>query len=166
MRELQERTADLPDDFLVVLIGDLVSEEGLPTNFAVLNTYDGTRDTTGCDDTPWAVWARRWAAEERRHGDLLGKYCYLSGRINMKVRQLLIRLQFGLLVPLASRYHWRMFREALSAAACGMAGPALVIAASCFPVGLTKKVQQQCLLLGGQTGAPTGRRRWSRLSRI
>ena len=30
-------------------------------------------------------WTRQWTAEENRHGDLMNKYCYLSGRVNMKV---------------------------------------------------------------------------------
>ena len=32
----------------------------------------------------WARWTRAWTAEENRHGDLLSKYVYLSGRVNMK----------------------------------------------------------------------------------
>lgn len=32
-------------------------------------------------------WTRQWTAEENRHGDLMNKYCYLSGKVNMKVRQ-------------------------------------------------------------------------------
>ena len=31
VRALRERTAELPDDFLVVLVGDMVTEEALPT---------------------------------------------------------------------------------------------------------------------------------------
>ena len=31
-------------------------------------------------------WNRQWTAEENRHGDLMNKYCYLTGRVNMKVR--------------------------------------------------------------------------------
>ncbi len=30
-------------------------------------------------------WNRQWTAEENRHGDLMNKYCYLTGRVNMKV---------------------------------------------------------------------------------
>jgi hypothetical protein len=33
-------------------------------------------------------WTRQWTAEENRHGDLMNKYCYLSGRVNMKVPSL------------------------------------------------------------------------------
>ena len=52
--ELRKRTAELPDDYFVVLIGDLVTEEALPTYMAMLNTLDGVRDETGAAPTPWA----------------------------------------------------------------------------------------------------------------
>jgi acyl-[acyl-carrier-protein] desaturase len=32
----------------------------------------------------WSKWVRSWTGEENRHGDLLNKYLYLSGRINMR----------------------------------------------------------------------------------
>ena len=31
-----------------------------------------------------AKWVRAWTAEENRHGDVLNKYLYLSGRVNMR----------------------------------------------------------------------------------
>ncbi len=45
----------------------------------------GVRDETGAAPTPWGRWTRQWTAEENRHGDLMNKYCYLSGRVNMRV---------------------------------------------------------------------------------
>ena len=36
--------------------------------------------------TPWGIWTRAWTAEENRHGDLMNKYAYLSGRVDMRVR--------------------------------------------------------------------------------
>ncbi|KAF8391773.1 hypothetical protein HHK36_022007 [Tetracentron sinense] len=50
----------------------------------MLNTLDGVRDETGASPTSWAVWTRAWTAEENRHGDVLNKYLYLSGRVDMK----------------------------------------------------------------------------------
>ncbi|KAF9674525.1 hypothetical protein SADUNF_Sadunf10G0136200 [Salix dunnii] len=50
----------------------------------MLNTLDGVRDETGVSLSPWAVWNRGWTAEENRHGDLLNKYLYLSGRVDMR----------------------------------------------------------------------------------
>jgi acyl-[acyl-carrier-protein] desaturase len=35
-------------------------------------------------DNSWAKWVRTWTAEENRHGDVLNKYLYLSGRVNMR----------------------------------------------------------------------------------
>ena len=32
----------------------------------------------------WSKWMRHWTSEENRHGDLLNKYLYLSGRVNMR----------------------------------------------------------------------------------
>lgn len=60
--------------------GDMITEEALPTYMAMLNTLDGVRDETGAAPTPWAQWTRLWTAEENRHGDLMSKYIYLTGR--------------------------------------------------------------------------------------
>jgi len=73
VRELQKRSAGVPDEHLLVLIGDMITEEALPTYMSMLNTLDGTRDETGASDTPWAVWTRKWTAEENRHGDAMNK---------------------------------------------------------------------------------------------
>eukprot|EP00249_Psilotum_nudum_P013712 c24469_g1_i2 orf=405-1841(-) len=83
IQELRERSAAVPDDYLIVLVGDMITEEALPTYQTMLNTLDGTRDETGASLTPWARWTRAWTAEENRHGDLLNKYLYLSGRVDM-----------------------------------------------------------------------------------
>jgi acyl-[acyl-carrier-protein] desaturase len=32
----------------------------------------------------WSKWIRGWTAEENRHGDLLNKYLFLCGRVNMR----------------------------------------------------------------------------------
>lgn len=39
-----------------------------------------SQDETGSQEHPWAVWTRGWTAEENRHGLLLNRYLYLSGR--------------------------------------------------------------------------------------
>lgn len=83
VRALRQRAANLPDDYLVVFVGDMITEEALPTYMAMLNTLDGVRDETGAAMTPWAQWTRLWVAEENRHGDLMNKYMYLTGRVNM-----------------------------------------------------------------------------------
>ncbi|KAL8482794.1 hypothetical protein ACS0TY_025720 [Phlomoides rotata] len=84
VKELRERAREIPDDYFVVLVGDMITEEALPTYQTMLNTLDGVRDETGASPTPWAIWTRAWTAEENRHGDLLNKYLYLSGRVDMR----------------------------------------------------------------------------------
>ncbi|CAL4969241.1 unnamed protein product [Urochloa decumbens] len=85
VRDLRARAAEIPDDLLVCLVGDMVTEEALPTYQTMLNTLDGgVRDETGASPTSWAVWTRAWAAEENRHGDLLNKYLFLTGRVDMR----------------------------------------------------------------------------------
>ncbi|WIA20090.1 hypothetical protein OEZ85_005949 [Tetradesmus obliquus] len=91
VRALRKRTSNLPDDYLVVFIGDMITEEALPTYMAMLNTLDGVRDETGASPTPWGQWTRMWVAEENRHGDLMNKYMYLTGRANMHAVEVTIQ---------------------------------------------------------------------------
>ena len=85
VRELQKRSGEMPDEHLLVLVGDMVTEEALPTYMTMLNTLDGVRDETGASETAWAQWTRKWTAEENRHGDAMNKYLWLTGRVNIKV---------------------------------------------------------------------------------
>jgi len=84
LREFQERARALPDEVLVVLVGDMVTEEALPSYQTWLNRMQGINDPTGISDSPWARWSRGWTAEENRHGDLLNKYLFLTGRVDMR----------------------------------------------------------------------------------
>uniref|UniRef100_A0A0D9W427 Acyl-[acyl-carrier-protein] desaturase n=1 Tax=Leersia perrieri TaxID=77586 RepID=A0A0D9W427_9ORYZ len=95
VKELQERAKEIPDDYFVCLVGDMVTEEALPTYQTMLNTLDGVRDETGASPTTWAVWTRAWTAEENRHGDLLNKYMYLTGRVDMKQIEKTIQYLIG-----------------------------------------------------------------------
>uniref|UniRef100_A0A4P8GLD3 Acyl-[acyl-carrier-protein] desaturase n=1 Tax=Jatropha curcas TaxID=180498 RepID=A0A4P8GLD3_JATCU len=95
VKELRERSRELSDDYFVVLVGDMITEEALPTYQTMLNTLDGVRDETGASLTSWAVWTRAWTAEENRHGDLLNKYLYLSGRVDMKQIEKTIQYLIG-----------------------------------------------------------------------
>jgi len=81
---LRESSLSIPVDLLVVLVGDMITEEALPTYQTWLNQLNGISDKTGTDPSPWAQWSRGWTAEENRHGDLLNRYLYLSGRVNMR----------------------------------------------------------------------------------
>jgi len=84
VQELRGMHENVPDDILVVLIGDMVTEEALPTYQTLLNTFEGCDDPTGTTETAWARWSRGWTSEENRHGDLLNKYLYLGGRCDMR----------------------------------------------------------------------------------
>lgn len=95
VKELRERSLCLPDDYMVCLVGDMITEEALPTYQTMLNTLDGSRDETGASPTPWGVWTRAWTAEENRHGDLLNKYLYLTGRVDMRQIEKTIQYLIG-----------------------------------------------------------------------
>jgi acyl-[acyl-carrier-protein] desaturase len=72
----------LSDRVLVVLVGDMVTEEALPSYSVSLNHL--AADNTGTSDAPWARWLRGWTAEENRHGDLLNAFLRLTGRVDMR----------------------------------------------------------------------------------
>lgn len=84
LKEFRKMAAEVPDDVLVVLIGDMVTEEALPTYQTLLNTFEGCDDPIGTTNSAWARWSRGWTSEENRHGDLLNKYLYLGGRCDMR----------------------------------------------------------------------------------
>ncbi|TGE28894.1 acyl-ACP desaturase [Hymenobacter metallicola] len=81
VRELRERAKGLSYDLLAVLIGDTITEEALPNYEAWFHQLD---DLNRDPNNGWAQWIRGWTAEENRHGDLLNRYLYLSGRVNMR----------------------------------------------------------------------------------
>ncbi len=79
--EIRELSKELPYDFWVVLVGDMITEEALPTYESWLMDVEGV-DQVGRNS--WGKWVRQWTGEENRHGDVLNKYLYLSGRVNMR----------------------------------------------------------------------------------
>ena len=81
VRAIREQAKDLSYDFWIVMIGDMVTEEALPTYESWLLDLVGVNQR---EQTPWSKWVRCWSGEENRHGDLLNKYIYLSGRVNMR----------------------------------------------------------------------------------
>ncbi|GMH32718.1 hypothetical protein BSKO_00552 [Bryopsis sp. KO-2023] len=95
IKELRERSEALPIDYLVVLVGDTITEEALPTYMTMLNALDGVRDETGAQQSCWGRWTRAWTAEENRHGDALNKYLYLSGRVDMRAMEITIQNLIG-----------------------------------------------------------------------
>ncbi len=81
VKELRELAKDLPYDFWVALVGDTITEEALPTYESWLMDVEGVDNV---ERNGWSKWVRQWTGEENRHGDLLNKYLYLSGRVNMR----------------------------------------------------------------------------------
>lgn len=81
VKELREIAKELPYDFWVTLVGDTITEEALPTYESWLMDVEGIDNV---ERNGWSKWIRQWTSEENRHGDLLNKYLYLSGRVNMR----------------------------------------------------------------------------------
>ena len=81
IRDLQGSARELSYDLVAVLIGDTITEEALPTYESWLTMVE---DVNKNEQGGWMKWVRAWTAEENRHGDLLNKYLYLSGRVNMR----------------------------------------------------------------------------------
>ena len=81
VKEIQELAKEMDYDLFAVLIGDTITEEALPTYESWLSSVEGIDQE---NPNGWSRWLRGWTAEENRHGDLLNKYLYLSGRVNMR----------------------------------------------------------------------------------
>lgn len=81
LEELQTFAQEMEYDLFVTLIGDCITEEALPSYESWLMGVDGVDQE---EKIGWANWVRAWTAEENRHGDLLNKYLYLCGRVNMR----------------------------------------------------------------------------------
>ncbi|QIP12872.1 acyl-ACP desaturase [Spirosoma aureum] len=81
---LRESTRELSYDYVAVLVGDTITEEALPTYESWLMGMEGVDQNS---PQHWTQWIRGWTAEENRHGDLLNKFLYLSGRVNMRAME-------------------------------------------------------------------------------
>lgn len=84
IKELRGNAEGLSYDLIAVLIGDTITEEALPTYESWLTMVDGISKN---EEGGWMKWVRHWTSEENRHGDLLNKYLYLSGRVNMRMME-------------------------------------------------------------------------------
>lgn len=81
VKEIQALAKEMDYDLFAVLIGDTITEEALPTYESWLM---GMKGVSQGEKKGWTEWVRAWTAEENRHGDLLNRYLYLSGRVNMR----------------------------------------------------------------------------------
>ncbi len=95
IKNLRERSAGIPDSVITSLVGNMITEEALPSYQTYFNLIvNDERDLVS--ENGWVRWSRAWTAEENRHGDLLNKYLYLSGRCDMKaVEQTIHRLIYN-----------------------------------------------------------------------
>ena len=85
VRALQESIAQVPDTVMVSLVGNMITEEALPSYQTFFNLLEGVNVERNVASTgAWVRWSRLWTAEENRHGDLLNRYLYLSGRVDMR----------------------------------------------------------------------------------
>jgi acyl-[acyl-carrier-protein] desaturase len=78
---LRSKAKNLSYDLIAVLVGDTITEEVLPTYETWLSSLKLVKEES---DGGWNQWVRAWTAEENRHGDVLNRYLYLSGRVNMR----------------------------------------------------------------------------------
>jgi acyl-[acyl-carrier-protein] desaturase len=83
VEQIREESKELGYDFWVAMVGDTITEEALPTYESWLMDVTGISQQ-GEKPNGWARWVRAWTAEENRHGDVLNKFLYLSGRVNMR----------------------------------------------------------------------------------
>lgn len=97
VRLLRERAEGIPDTIITSLVGNMITEEALPSYQTYFNMLEGVNeDNSLVSQKGWVRWTRAWTAEENRHGDLLNKYLYLSGRADMrKIEQTIHRLIYN-----------------------------------------------------------------------
>jgi acyl-[acyl-carrier-protein] desaturase len=82
---LRKRTDAIPPEVISSLVGNMITEEALPNYQSFFNLLKGMNDDGNmASANGWVRWSRAWTSEENRHGDLLNKYLYLSGRADMK----------------------------------------------------------------------------------
>ncbi|MEJ8819020.1 acyl-ACP desaturase [Lacibacter sp. H407] len=88
---LRKRTDAIPPEVITSLVGNMITEEALPNYQAFFNLLKGVNEEGNmASENGWVQWSRSWTAEENRHGDLLNKYLYLSGRADMKAVEITI----------------------------------------------------------------------------
>ncbi|MEB2780210.1 acyl-ACP desaturase [Algoriphagus persicinus] len=94
VKQLQKRSEGIPDTVLTSLIGNMITEEALPSYQTYFNLLEGINPERNLlSPSGWVRWSKSWTAEENRHGDLLNKYLYMTGRVDMKaVEQTIHRL--------------------------------------------------------------------------
>lgn len=86
VRKIQEAARSLPPEVIAVLVGDTVTEDGLPLFMSALYGADGLPEGDASNpgkDSALRNWIHRWTAEENRHGEVLNGWLNVSGRVDM-----------------------------------------------------------------------------------
>ncbi len=96
IRTIQRQARLLPPELLIVLIGDTVTEDGLPIFTSRLFTIYGL-PTGGQSDVHahhgnLQGWFGKWTAEEHRHGQVLNTFLRCTGRVNMQAYERTVQL--------------------------------------------------------------------------
>jgi len=84
LTEFRRVARHLPDDLLVTLVANMITEEALPSYHAWLCNLEDGFDKSGIGSNGIANWIRGWVAEEKRHGDVLARYLFATGRVDMR----------------------------------------------------------------------------------
>lgn len=96
VQRIQAETRKLSPELLVVLIGDTLTEEGLPTFLSRLFTLRGLESSASGDihngPSKLQQFFREWAGEEHRHGVLLNAFLRLCGRVDMQAYEQSVQL--------------------------------------------------------------------------
>jgi acyl-[acyl-carrier-protein] desaturase len=80
--QLVESCRAVSRETIVVLAGNAITEEALPSYSSALRRVEVLHDMRGDSVSPWMQWVRAWTAEENRHGEILTRFLLLSGRVN------------------------------------------------------------------------------------
>jgi acyl-[acyl-carrier-protein] desaturase len=82
--EWRQAASGISDEVLITLVANMITEEALPSYHAWLSNLETGFDRTGRGGGGMAMWMRGWVSEEKRHGDALARYLYITGRVNMR----------------------------------------------------------------------------------
>ncbi len=90
LQEFRRAAVAVPDAVLVSLVANMITEEALPSYHAWLSNLEGHYDHTGVGAGGLARWIRGWVAEEKRHGDVLSRYLFATGRVDLRAVEVTI----------------------------------------------------------------------------
>lgn len=84
VEEFQRMAAGVPDFALAILVGNAITEEGLPHFFQMIHAYATKGKQQGDPKTALEDFTVIWTGQEHRHGVVFHGYSYLTGRVNMR----------------------------------------------------------------------------------